>query len=183
MLSDIKIVKRDGRLVPFDKTKIAKAIISANKDVDECFRISSEEANEIANDIEKECCESDSNLSVEEVQNCVEIKLMQKGFHDLAREYIKYRYVHNLARNKYKELMDAVQSKISASNVQNQNANVDEKSFGGRIGEASSYLMKQYALDYLMSDMAKNNHLNNEIYIHDLDSYSVRNAQLFINSI
>jgi len=57
--------------------------------------------------------------------------------------------------------------------VQNQNANIDEYSFGGRRGEAASELTKQYALDNCMSEMAKNNHLNNEIYIHDLDSYVV----------
>ena len=60
-----------------------------------------------------------------------------------------------------------------AQNVQNQNANVDEKSFGGRIGEASEVVMKNFALEHCMSEMAKNNHLNNEIYIHDLGHYAV----------
>ena len=60
-----------------------------------------------------------------------------------------------------------------ASNVQNQNANVDEMSFGGRLGEAASLVTKQYALDHLMSKMAVRNHLNNEIYTHDLDSYAL----------
>ena len=60
-----------------------------------------------------------------------------------------------------------------ASNVQNQNANLDEHSFGGRMGEARSELMKDYALNFLLSDMARDNHLNNEIYVHDLDSYAV----------
>ena len=41
------------------------------------------------------------------------------------------------------------------------------------MGEANDIVMKQYALDYCMSEMAKNNHLNNEIYIHDLNSYAV----------
>ena len=63
--------------------------------------------------------------------------------------------------------------KLQASAVENQNANVDERSFGGRRGEAANILMKQYALDYIISPMARNNHLNNEIYIHDLDSYAV----------
>ena len=60
-----------------------------------------------------------------------------------------------------------------ATNVQNQNANVDEHSFGGRMGEARNELMKEYALNYLISEKARNNHLNNEVYIHDLDSYAV----------
>ena len=71
--------------------------------------------------------------------------------------------------------MDAVSEKLEANDVQNQNANVDEHSFGGRVGEASDLVMKQYALNYLITDKAKQNHLNNEIYIHDLNSYAVGN--------
>ena len=69
--------------------------------------------------------------------------------------------------------MRDVSEKLAASNVQNQNANVDEHSFGGRMGEARNSLMKKIALDYIVSDMSRENHLNNEIYIHDLDSYAV----------
>ena len=54
-----------------------------------------------------------------------------------------------------------------------QNANVDEHSFGGRTGEASSVVTKQLALDYLLSPMARKNHIDNIIYTHDLDSYYV----------
>lgn len=91
---------------------------------------------------------------------------MSRGYYELAKEYIQYRYIHKLARNKYRELMDTVEEKLMAKNVANQNANVDEKSFGGRVGEASDAIMKQYALDYCMSEMSKRNHQNNEIYIH-----------------
>ena len=69
--------------------------------------------------------------------------------------------------------MNEIKEKVMASNVQNQNANVDEHSFGGRMGEARNSIMKKYALDYIMSDLSKNNHLNNEVYVHDLDSYAV----------
>jgi ribonucleoside-triphosphate reductase len=71
------------------------------------------------------------------------------------------------------EFIRAISEKLNASNVVNQNANVDEHSFGGRLGEASGILTKQYALDFLLSPMAKANHLNNEIYIHDLDHYAL----------
>jgi ribonucleoside-triphosphate reductase len=50
---------------------------------------------------------------------------------------------------------------------------VDENSFGGRIGEASGVVTKKLALDYIISEKARNNHENNEIYIHDLDNYYV----------
>ena len=94
---------------------------------------------------------------------------------DVARSYIKYRYEHEKERNRNTRLMRIMKEKIEASNVQNQNANVDEHSFGGRVGEASDAFMRQYALDYCLSDMARENYLNNEIYIHDLSSYAIGN--------
>ena len=103
----------------------------------------------------------------------IEDYLMESERSDVAREYIRYRYKKEVARGLKNDFIEAIGEKLSASNVQNQNANVDEYSFGGRIGEASSLLTKNYALDYIVSEKAKNNHLNNRIYIHDLDSYVV----------
>jgi ribonucleoside-triphosphate reductase len=103
----------------------------------------------------------------------VEELLMDTDRKDVARAYILYRNKRNLDRYRNTQLVKNIEEKLMASNVQNQNANVDEHSFGGRMGEARNELMKDYALNYLISDMAKNNHLNNEVYIHDLDSYAV----------
>lgn len=88
---------------------------------------------------------------------------------DVARAYIRYRYKREIARKQKTDFMEAVGEKLEARNPEGQNANVDECSFGGRIGEASRVLTKQYALDYLISEKAKNNHLNNRIYIHKLN--------------
>ena len=112
-------------------------------------------------------------MTVEEIQDEVEQLLMNSSHKDVAKAYINYRYLHTLARKNYDDLIGAVSEKLTASNVQNQNANVDEHSFGGRIGEASGVVTKHYALEYLVSPLAKANHLNNEIYIHDLDNYAV----------
>jgi len=92
---------------------------------------------------------------------------------DVARAYIRFRYKKEVAREIKSDFFDAIGEKLEARNVQNQNANVDEHSFGGRIGEASSYMTKQYALDNLVSKMARENHEGNMIYIHDLDAYAV----------
>jgi len=92
---------------------------------------------------------------------------------DVARAYIRYRYKKEVARNFEHDFINAVVEKLEASDVQNQNANVDEHSFGGRTGEASSVMTKRLALDHLVSNMARENHLNNRIYIHDLDAYYV----------
>ena len=166
----INVIKRDGRKVSFDKNKIKLAILKAFLEVDgEETPYAKEKAREIAN-----CVESlDKDLSVEEIQDIVVNKLMASSRKDVATKYVEYRYLHHMARDQYQNLIKAIAEKLTASNVQNQNANVDEHSFGGRMGEANDIVMKQYALDYCMSEMAKNNHLNNEIYIHDLNSYAV----------
>ena len=92
---------------------------------------------------------------------------------DVARSYIRYRYRKEVARNYTNDFIDAIREKLNADDVQNQNANIDEHSFGGRIGEASGVVTKKLALDYLLSSTARRNHENNEVYIHDLDSYYV----------
>ena len=90
---------------------------------------------------------------------------------DVARAYIRYRYKKEIARNYQKDFIDAIREKLEGRNIVNQNANVDEHSFGGRNGEASSVVNKKLALDYIISPMAREHHINNEIYIHDLDHY------------
>ena len=115
----------------------------------------------------------EKDISVEEIQDIVEEKLMASKRKDVAKAFILYRDKRTKIREQNMSLMKMVSEKLSAANVQNQNANVDERSFGGRVGEASDTVLKQYALDHCMSDMAKQNHLNNEIYIHDLNSYAV----------
>ena len=115
-------------------------------------------------------------MSVEEIQDIIENKLMEFNHYELAKKYILYREERTKIRNRNSQLMKDISKKIEASDVQNQNANVDEHSFGGRAGEARDELLKDYALNYIVSDMSKNNHLNNEIYIHDLSSYALRKS-------
>lgn len=168
------VIKRDGQKVEFDKNKIKIAVLKAFLDVDgEETNYARDKAREIANYVESHFRESAKEATVETIQDLVEEKLMVSNRKDVARTYINYRFLHKMARDQYSKLMDTVSEKLSASNVQNQNANVDEHSFGGRLGEANEAVTRQYALDYCVSDMAKNNHLNNEIYIHDLGHYAV----------
>ena len=163
------VIKRDGREVDFDKSKIFNAVYKAfeqlGKPVEEATQISGKIANEIES--------TNKNYTVEEIQDIVEKKLMSTAHKDVAKAYINYRQLHKMARSQYKELMDAVGEKLSGSNIENQNANVDEHSFGGRMGEATRIVTKKFALEYLVSPMAKRNHESNEIYIHDLDNYAV----------
>ena len=166
----MEVIKRDGRHVQFDKNKIILAVLKAFYSVDcEETPYAKDKAREIANYIES----LNQDFHVEEIQDIVVNKLMASARKDVATHYVEYRHLHKMARSQYDNLISAIAEKLTASNVQNQNANVDEHSFGGRMGEANDIVMKQYALDYCMSKMARNNHLNNEIYIHDLNSYAV----------
>lgn len=126
-------------------------------------------ATKIAQEIEN----IDKTLKVEEIQDLVEKKIMASKYKDAAKNYMNYRYLRTMARSQYKELMDSIAEKLSAKNVQNQNANVDEASFGGRMGEANDVVTRRYALEYIVSPKTKANHENNEIYIHDLNAYAV----------
>ena len=166
----MKVVKRDGQIVRFNQNKIIEAISKANKSVCKQERANLNERKEIAKNIKSL---KKMEISVEEIQDIIENQLMELGKFELAKKYILYREERTKTRNRNSQLMKDVAKKINATDVQNQNANVDENSFGGRAGEARDELLKDYALNYIVSDMSKNNHLNNEIYIHDLSSYAI----------
>ena len=166
----MQVIKRDGRRQKFNSDKIINAVQSAFEKVDgEINDFASSKSKEIAKYIES----LDKTMTVEEIQDIVENKLMASSRKDVAKEYILYRQARTREREKNTKFFQDINKKITAQDVQNQNANVDEKSFGGRKGEADSELMKKLALDTLMSDKARENHLNNRIYTHDLDNYYV----------
>ena len=169
------IVKRSGKREKFDRLKLLSALDKANESLSEDDKISKTVMNNIVDKIEKIAEEKDKMLTVDDIQDAIEKYLININKYNLAKSYIKHRYIKELARDKYSKMMDAVGKKLSCKNIVNQNANIDEKSFGGRIGETSDLIMKQYALDNCVSKQTKENHLNNEVYIHDLSAYSVGN--------
>lgn len=175
---ELVIDKRDGRRQNFDKDKIVNAMVKACKaergEADEEFVAY---ANKVADSIEELVkgsweVKDHKVLSVEDVQDIIENKLMASRYKDVAKQYILYRDKRARSREYNSDFMKEVTRKIIAEDVENQNANMDEHSFGGRRGGTESVLMKKYALDYLVSDAARKKHINNEIYIHDLDHYA-----------
>lgn len=171
----MKVIKRDGRLVEFDRNKIINAVHKVFIAVDEILTPYAEEkAENIADYIENYFqTKGQTEVDIEAIQDLVEKGLMATRRKDTARAYITYRNERSRQRRLNGDTYKLMREKIGAKNVQNQNANVDEHSFGGRMGETNSALLKQLALDEYVSDMARRNHLNNEIYIHDLDHYVV----------
>lgn len=170
----MEVKKRDGRIVPFNEEKIVNAILKAFKQVDgNISEYAVNKAMNIASYIHGYYEDVEEIPEIEEIQDLVEKGLMATKRKDVAKAYVLYREERNKIRIKNSQLIQNIAEKLEASNIQNQNANVDEGSFGGRMGEAKNELMKDYALNYIISKMARENHLNNEIYIHDLDSYAV----------
>lgn len=169
----MKVIKRDGRRVNFDHTKIVSAVLGSFSDVDgEITPYATQKAKEIAEKAQEHFSDR-KVVEIEEIQDFVESALMATKRKDVAKNYILYRDERNRVRQKNSELLKVIREKLSASNIQNQNANVDEMSFGGRKGEADSELNRYIALNELMSERARYNHINNRIYTHDLDSYAV----------
>lgn len=167
-----QVRKRDGSIVDFDRTKVINAVNAAFLEVDGLL-YETDTAEDIAEEIGSLVAKNENDVSVEIIQNKIEELLMRSERLDVARAYIRFRYKREVAREHKADFMKAFSEKLEARNVKNQNANVDEHSFGGRMGEANGLMTKQYALDYCVSSMAKKNHLENMIYIHDLDAYAV----------
>lgn len=163
----ITVIKRNGTKALFQPEKIILAITKAY----EGEEVPSY-AYAIVRKIKKYAKQNDNILNVEDIQNLIESHLMKRD-RKTAREFIRYRYKREVARNSSAEFIEAISDKLMAKDVQNSNANMDEHSFGGRVGEASNEMMKQYALDHCMSELSRKNHLNNEIYIHDLSAWAV----------
>ena len=169
-----KIIKRDGRKVSFNREKIEEAVLKAFAAVDgDVSEYAEEKAEKIADFIEEAAEKTKEPYSVEDIQDMVEKGLMATKRKDVARAYILYREERSKNRHFNSEIMQRMKDKLLANSVENQNANVDERSFGGRKGEADSVIMKDFALNNCMSKKSRDNHINNEIYIHDLDSYAV----------
>ena len=170
----IQVRKRDGHLVEFDLSKIKNAIL---KDLIAIGHEGDNEAtaqrfaNEVFREIDARVLPKTNILEIEHIQDMVVDVLAHAGETRAVIAYCEYRYQHKLEREQ--RVKKAYEDKLMAKNVVNQNANIDEYSGGGRSGEAANVYEKQYALDHCMSDLARRNHENNEVYIHDLNKYAI----------
>lgn len=163
----MKVIKRDGSKQQYDFGKVkyvlTKAFNSVDQDVPDKFL---EQLEDAFNKIKK------NEIDVEEIQDIIQNELIKRNKYDVVESFIIYRNKRAEIREQKSDLIKDIQKKLQGTNIENQNANVDEASFGGRMGEAASIVAKNDALKYKMSKKARKNHENNEIYIHDLDSYS-----------
>ncbi|MBQ9059225.1 MAG: anaerobic ribonucleoside-triphosphate reductase, partial [Atopobiaceae bacterium] len=120
----MRIIKRNGSEMEFDKEKISAAITKANETVDVEQRLSYKQIADATEAVTAECEHCGHTVSVEEVQDMVEDQIMAKGAFAVARNYITYRYVQNLKR-KANTTDDRILSLIESTNeeVKQENSN------------------------------------------------------------
>lgn len=163
------VVKRDGRVVIFDNRKIVNAILKAMDVTEEGEDIVL--AAEIAAAISKIEVE---NMSVEDIQDQVEIELMKSPRKEVAKKYIAYRNQRNLARKAksreiFQEIIDA-----QATEITRENANMNADTPAGMMMKFASESTKSYVDECMLSEDVKEAVKNNYIHIHDKDYYPTK---------
>ena len=172
------VIKRDGREVEFDKRKISNAVLKAIIEVDGKSTLDTERiAYDIADRIEEKS--KDTALTVEQIQDMVEVQLMLNYRKDIAKAYILYRNERTKIRDRNSTLIKNIMVRADSKVNYRSNANVDESSFSGREKEASADIGKMIALDFdgLSHDVAEA-HKSMLVYQHDLEKaiYGIHNC-------
>ncbi|MBQ5312573.1 MAG: anaerobic ribonucleoside triphosphate reductase, partial [Oscillospiraceae bacterium] len=170
------IIKRDGRVVIYDRNKIKMAILKAmeasgNTDFDK--------ADEVTESVERyfNNQNSKSTPSVEEIQDQVEHELMAAGLDNVAKKYILYRASRNTIRERKTKLVQVFDeitfSDALDSDVKRENANIDGDTPMGTMLKYGSESAKDYFLKFLLSPDQAEAHRDGYIHIHDFDFYAL----------
>ena len=144
------VYKRDGQIQEFRPEKIENAVLKAFYDVE---KEETEYAKSRAKEIAENICALDKDMEVEEIQDIVESQLAKKDM-KVARKNIIYRNDRTRDRRRRSELMKQFSEKLKAKDVENQNANVDEKSIGGRLSAARDDMLQKCGLCGSLRDLA-----------------------------
>lgn len=169
----MKVIKRNGSEVEFDRGKIETAIKKANKSVEESYRLSDSVIGNIAIDIEDRCDTYDRACTVEEIQDLVEKALMHSGAYWVARAYVRYRYDREKMRTK-NTTDDSILALIERSNEEikqensNKNPTVNSTLRDYMAGEVSKDLTRRILLPKDVVDA----HDQGIIHFHDSDYFA-----------
>ena len=169
----MKIIKRNGSEVPFDITKIITAVTKASDSVSGKSRLTREQITQIAAEVTDQCQSLNRAVSVEEIQDMVENKLMDMKAHDIARHYITYRYVQSLKRQtnttdeRILSLIECQNEEVKQENA-NKNPTVNSVQRDYMAGEISKDLTARLLLD---PEIVKA-HNEGLIHFHDSDYFA-----------
>ncbi|HES7639323.1 TPA: anaerobic ribonucleoside-triphosphate reductase [Streptococcus pyogenes] len=167
---DIKVIKRDGRLVNFDSTKIYSALLKASMKVTRMSPLVEAKLEAISDRIIAEIIERfPTNIKIYEIQNIVEHKLLAANEYAIAKEYINYRTQRDFARSQATDINFSIDKLINKDQtVVNENANKDSDVFNTQRDLTAGIVGKSIGLKMLPSHVA-NAHQKGDIHYHDLD--------------
>ena len=164
-----RVLKRDGRKVDFNNQKIVAAILKAMDVTEdgEDIVLAAQIAKTISN-------LSQDEMSVEEIQDCVENELMNSPRKEVAKEYIRYRNKRNMARKaKTNEIFQTIID-AQVNDITRENANMNADTPAGMMMKFASEATKSYVDDNLLSDPVREAVAGNYIHIHDKDYYPTK---------
>lgn len=165
----MNVIKRDGSIQSYEFIKIINAVTKAFASVEQT--VPDKFLEQLKESVEKTIIKNNGNgTSIEEIQDCIQKELIKRNKYEVVESFINYRRKREEIRQEKSDLIKEIEEKLSGKNVQNQNANLDEASFGGRVGEMASLVCKTRALKE-MRKQSRINHEKNEVYIHDLDAW------------
>ena len=169
----MKLIKRNGSEVIFDREKISVAVTKANEAVAEKHRISQEDIENIALEVERLCLTMVRSAGVEEIQDLVEKEIMKLGAFDLAKAYITYRYKRELIR-KSNTTDDKIMSLIECNNeeVKQENANKNPTVNSVQRDYMAGEVSKDITRRILLPDAIVKAHEEGLIHFHDADYFA-----------
>ena len=163
------VVKRDGRIVGFNEQKIMAAIRKAmmHTDKGEDERLLTMITDRIAQ-------RGSSQMTVEEIQDAVELELMKSSRKDVAQKYIAYRNQRSIARKAktHDVFLDIVN--IKSNDVTRENANMNADTPAGMMMKFASEATKPFVDDYLLSPESRDAVEHNYLHVHDKDYYPTK---------
>ena len=164
------IIKRDGTPQEYNFIKIVDAVTKAFQSVDQV--VPDKFLEQVKESVEKVIIKNNGNGTfVDEIHDTIQKELIKRNKFEVVESFINYRRKREEVREQNSDLIKDVQCALFGKNIQNQNANLDEESYGGRVGEAASVVCKDQALK-MMSKTSRRNHEKNMVYIHDLDAWA-----------
>ena len=163
------VVKRDGRIVGFNEQKIMAAIRKAMLHTDK-----GEDTTLIEQITDHISYRGKSQMSVEAIQDAIEMELMKSARKDVAQKYIAYRNQRNIARKA--KTRDVFMSIVNAKNndITRENANMNADTPAGMMMKFASETTKPFVDDYLLSEDVRDAVMHNYIHIHDKDYYPTK---------
>ena len=163
------VVKRDGRIVGFNEQKIMAAIRKAMLHTDK-----GEDASLIEQITDHISYRGKSQMSVEAIQDAIELELMKSARKDVAQKYIAYRNQRNIARKA--KTRDVFMSIVNAKNndITRENANMNADTPAGMMMKFASETTKPFVDDYLLSEESRDAVMHNYLHIHDKDYYPTK---------